>query len=67
MTLFTLIVSTVSKLLGGRLNYPCMDYPPHDRQVHPTLYPSKSAALESKEAAETIEWEEILRHLTLAR
>jgi len=40
-----------------------MDYPPHDELVHPTLYPGKQAALESKEASETIEWEQILRHL----
>jgi hypothetical protein len=44
----------------------CMDYPPHDGLIHPTSYSSKRAALQSKEASETIEWEQIPRHPTLA-
>ena len=43
----------------------CMDYLPHDRLVHPTSYSSKQVALESKEASETIKWEQIPRHPTV--
>ncbi len=46
-------------------SFTCMDYPPHDRLAHPTSYSSEQAALESKEASETIEWEQIPRHPTV--
>ena len=43
----------------------CMDYLPHDKLVYLISYSGKQAALESKEASETIEWEQIPRHPTV--